>query len=49
MTAPRKAKKRKTGRPLESVPLRKLVSDVKREMEEKLHPAFSDSRKSKSD
>jgi hypothetical protein len=35
MKAPRK-KKQKTGRPLESVPLRKLVTDVKREIQAKL-------------
>lgn len=36
MKAPRKSKKQKTGRPLESVPLRKLVSDVKRNIQAKL-------------
>jgi len=35
MKAPRK-KKQKTGRPLERVPLRKLVADVKRDIEAKL-------------
>jgi hypothetical protein len=35
MKAPRK-KKQKTGRPLESVPLRRLVSEVKREIQAKL-------------
>jgi hypothetical protein len=49
MKAPRKVKKRKTGRPLENVPLRRLVSDVKREMAEKLRPAFSNHDKSQSD
>jgi len=44
MKSPRKTKKRKTGRPLENVPLRKLVSDVKREMDEKLRLALSDSK-----
>jgi hypothetical protein len=32
MKAPRKKKKKRTGRPLENVPLRKLVSDVKKEL-----------------
>jgi len=36
MKAPRKPKKKKTGRPLESVPLRKLVGEVKRELQAKL-------------
>jgi hypothetical protein len=38
MTAPRKTKKQKTGRPLENVPLRKLIGDVKRELSAKLKP-----------
>jgi hypothetical protein len=37
MKAPRK-KKQKTGRPLENVPLRKLVADVKRDLRSKLKP-----------
>jgi hypothetical protein len=41
MTKPRK-KKRKTGRPLENVPLRKLVSSVRRDIDEKVKMAFSD-------
>ncbi len=36
MKAPRKKKKQKTGRPLENVPLRKLVSEVKRDIRAKL-------------
>jgi len=43
MKAPRKGKKRRTGRPLEDVPLRTLVQSVKKE----LKVSFSD--KSKSD
>jgi hypothetical protein len=38
MKAPRKPKKRNTGRPLEKVPLRKLVADVKRDLRSKLKP-----------
>jgi hypothetical protein len=38
MKAPRKAKKQKTGRPLENVPLRKLVASVKRDLRSKLKP-----------
>jgi hypothetical protein len=36
MKAPRKAKKQRTGRPLENVPMRKLVADVKRDLRAKL-------------
>jgi len=36
MKAPRKSTKQKTGRPLERVPLRKLVADVKRDLRSKL-------------
>ncbi len=36
MKAPRKVKKQRTGRPLESVPLRKLVKDVRRDIQAKL-------------
>jgi hypothetical protein len=43
MPTPRKKKKRKTGRPLEDVPLRKLVKSVKGELEERVKMAFSDS------
>jgi len=46
MTAPRKEKKRSTGRPLEDVPLRNLVSGLKKELKEKLRPALAASRKS---
>jgi hypothetical protein len=40
MKAPRKKKsqKQKTGRPLENVPLRRLVADVKRDLRRKLKP-----------
>jgi len=38
MKAPRKPKKQRTGRPLENVPLRKLVADVKRDLRRKLKP-----------
>lgn len=36
MKTPRKPKKQRTGRPLEKVPLRKLVADVKRDLRRKL-------------
>jgi hypothetical protein len=42
MTVPRK-KKRKTGRPLEAVPMRKLVKRVKDELHERIRIAASDS------
>jgi hypothetical protein len=38
MKAPRKPKKQSTGRPLERVPLRKLVADVKRDIRRKVKP-----------
>jgi hypothetical protein len=40
MTTPRK-KKRKTGRPLEAVPMRKLVKRVKDELQERIRMSFS--------
>jgi hypothetical protein len=43
MPTPRKKKKRKTGRPLEDVPLRKLVKTVKEDLEERVRMAFADS------
>jgi hypothetical protein len=48
MKAPRKTKKRKTGRPLENVPLRRLVRSVKQDLEEKMKDAVPD-RKSNDD
>jgi hypothetical protein len=36
MTEPRKKKSRKTGRPLEGVPMRKLVKRVKDELRERI-------------
>jgi hypothetical protein len=43
-------KKRKTGRPLENVPLRTLVKRVKAELHEKIKVSFSDAeRKPKQD
>jgi hypothetical protein len=46
MATPRKKKSRKTGRPLEDVPLRKLVKHVKSDLNEKLRLSFaSDERK----
>jgi len=41
MTEPRKKKRRKTGRPLEAVPLRKLVKRVKDELHERIRMSFS--------
>jgi hypothetical protein len=41
MTEPRKKKKRKTGRPLEGVPMRKLVKRVKDELHDKLRMSFA--------
>jgi len=42
MAEPRKKKqKRKTGRPLENVPLRTLVKRVREEIDEKLRMSFS--------
>jgi hypothetical protein len=45
MKAPRKKKKRKTGRPLEGVPLRKLVRSVKDDIRKELKLGFSDKSK----
>jgi len=42
MPEPRKKKKRKTGRPLEDVPLRTLVKRVKGELRERIKLSFSD-------
>jgi len=41
MAEPRKKKKRKTGRPLENVPMRTLVKRVKEELHDKLRISFS--------
>jgi hypothetical protein len=41
MAEPRKKKKRKTGRPLENVPLRTLVKRVKGELHERIKMSFS--------
>jgi len=41
MAEPRKKKKRKTGRPLEDVPLRTLVKRVKGELQERIKMSFS--------
>jgi hypothetical protein len=51
MAEPRKKKKRKTGRPLEDVPLRKLLNNVRRDIEQKMKLSFSggESRKEKKD
>jgi hypothetical protein len=47
MAEPRK-KKRKTGRPLEDVPLRTLVKLVRKKLDEEVKASFSDGeRKSK--
>ena len=43
MTEPRKKKKRKTGRPLEGVPMRTLVKRVKDEIHERIKMSFSGS------
>jgi hypothetical protein len=43
MAEPRKKKKRKTGRPLEDVPLRTLVKRVKGELQERIKISFSSS------
>jgi hypothetical protein len=45
MTTPRKKKKRKTGRPLENVPLGKLVRSVKDDIRKELKLGFSDKSK----
>jgi hypothetical protein len=42
MTEPRKKKTRKTGRPLENVPMRKLVKRVKDELHERIKIAASE-------
>jgi hypothetical protein len=42
MTAPRKKKRRKTGRPLENVPMRKLVKRVKDELHERIRMSMSE-------
>jgi hypothetical protein len=50
MASPRKKKKRKTGRPLERVPLRTLVKRVKEELHERIKMGFADDdRKLKQD
>ncbi len=50
MTAPRKKKTRKTGRPLEGVPMRKLLKRVKDELHERIKMSMSEgSGKLKSD
>jgi hypothetical protein len=41
MAEPRKKKKRKTGRPLEDVPLPTLVKRVKGELQERIKMSFS--------
>jgi hypothetical protein len=41
MKAPRRAKKRKTGRPLEDVPMRSLVRHVKRELRDQMRASAS--------
>jgi len=45
MKAPRKKKKRKTGRPLEDAPLPSLVRSVKRDIQKELKVGFSDKAK----
>jgi hypothetical protein len=45
MAAPRKKKSRKTGRPLEEVPMRTLVKRVRDELREKVKMSFSDSER----
>jgi hypothetical protein len=42
MAEPRKKKKRKTGRPLETVPMRKLVKRVKDELHERIRMSMAD-------
>ena len=50
MKAPRKRKKRKTGRPLEDVPTRTLLKRVKAELRDRIQIAMADSAdKSKKD
>jgi hypothetical protein len=41
MAEPRKKKKRKTGRPLEKVPMRTLVKRVREELGERIKMSFS--------
>jgi hypothetical protein len=41
MAEPRKKKKRKTGRPLEKVPMRTLVKRVREELDERIRMSFS--------
>jgi len=49
MAEPRKKQKRKTRRPLEDVPLKKLLRNVQRDLDEKIKMSFSggDDRKRK--
>jgi hypothetical protein len=42
MAEPHRTKKRKTGRPLEAVPMRKLVKRVKDELHERIKKSESD-------
>jgi hypothetical protein len=50
MAEPRKKKKRKTGRPLEKVPMSTLVKRVRVELEEKIKMSFAaDERNRKQD
>jgi len=42
MAEPRKKKARKTGRPLEAVPMRKLVSRVKAELHDRIKISMSE-------
>lgn len=50
MPEPRRKKKRKTGRPLEAMPMRKLVKRVKDELHERIKVSMSeDSGKPKQD
>jgi len=42
MAEPRKKKKRKTGRPLEGVPMRRLVKRVKDELHERIRMSMSE-------
>jgi hypothetical protein len=50
MREPRKTKPRKTGRPLEGVPMRKLIKRVKDELHERIRKGESElSGKSKQD
>ena len=45
MKAPQKGKKGKTGRPLENVPMRTLVSRVKKELHQRLRALTPDKNK----